>query len=177
MYFDWFVDNPYPYYFIAETMSNLANGSNIVQHQVRVDLYDYDLLDPPGNYTDLAEQMFYQYDPRCCDAYVMTVLPPEAIAATGNLASMSTAVPLDDQGGRRLLLAVRYTTNVYNLAFGIDNVRLVNCKPGYMEAYTGLKDYTGTIQMPDISDVLAYFNYTSDLPDGNATLAGEDASS
>lgn len=33
--FDWFVDNPWPYWFVGDTMSLLANNSDIVVHQVR----------------------------------------------------------------------------------------------------------------------------------------------
>ena len=128
LYFDWFVDNPWPYWFVAQTMSLNANGTDIVMHQARVDLYDYDKLKPPGNFSDLARQLFDEYSAEAGDAYAGPVLPPEVVAATPNLASMSTEVPLAQYKGRRLLVAFRLSTNVNFAAFGFDNVMLVRCE-------------------------------------------------
>ncbi len=127
LYFDWFVDNPWPYWFVMQTMSINANHSDIVVHQARVDLYDYDKLTPPGNFTQLASMLFDIYDSQAGDAYLGPVLEPEAIASTPNLASMATEVPLADYYGKRVLLAFRYSTNVNYIGWGIDNVMIVDC--------------------------------------------------
>jgi hypothetical protein len=127
LYFDWFVDNPWPYWFVGQTMSINANNSDIVVHQARVDLYDYDKLVPPGNFTDLASQVFDQYDATAGPAYLGPVLPAEVIAATPNLVSMSTEAPLGPYVGKRVLVAFRYSTTVNYIAWGIDNVMVVEC--------------------------------------------------
>ena len=129
LYFDWFVDNPWPYWFVGQTMSINANHSDIVVHQARVDLYDYDKLTPPGNFTQLAQLLFDQYDYQAGDAYLGPILPAEAIAATPNLASMATEVPMKPYVGKRVLIAFRYSTNVNYIGWGIDNIMLVDCVP------------------------------------------------
>ncbi|GBF88737.1 hypothetical protein Rsub_01638 [Raphidocelis subcapitata] len=128
LYFDWFVDNPWPYWFVAQTMSINANNSDIVVHQARVDLYDYDKLTPPGNFTQLAQLLFDQADYKAGDAYLGPILPAEIVAATPNLASMATEVPLKQFVGKRVLVAFRYSTNVNYIGWGIDNVMLVDCQ-------------------------------------------------
>jgi hypothetical protein len=132
LYFDWFVDNPWPYWFVGQSMSLLANNSDVVVHQARADLYDYDKLSPPGNFTDLASQLFDRFDSAAGAAYLGPVLAPEVTAAAVNLRSMATAAPLARYKGKRLLLALRVSTNVYYLGVGIDNVALVECKPGVL---------------------------------------------
>jgi len=128
LYFDWFIDNPWPYWFVMQTMSINANKSDIVTHQARVDLYDYDKLTPAGNFTNLAQMLFDQYDAAAGDAYLGPILPPEVIASTPNLASMATEVPLGQYLNKRVLIAFRYSTNVNYLGWGIDNVMIVDCK-------------------------------------------------
>jgi hypothetical protein len=130
LYFDWFVDNPWPYWFVGQTMSINANNTEIVQHQARVDLYDYDALTPPGNFTQLAADLFDIYSSTAGDAYLGPVLAPEMIATTPNLASMATEVPLAPFKGKRVLVAFRYSTNVNYLGWGVDNVMIVDCKHG-----------------------------------------------
>lgn len=66
-------------------------------------------------------------------AYVAPVVFPEVVASTPNLASMATVAPLGDYVGRRLLVAFRYSSNVYHLGWGIDNVQLVDCPPGMFD--------------------------------------------
>lgn len=132
IYFDWFVDNAWPYWFVGQSMSLLANGSDVISHAARVDLYDYDKLSPPGNFSHLSELLFDRWDSEAGAAHVGSVLTPEVIAASPNLASMSTEAPLARYVGRRLLLALRYTTNVYYLGWGVDNVMLVDCKGGVL---------------------------------------------
>jgi hypothetical protein len=128
LYFDWFVDNPWPYWFVAQTMSINANNSNIIMHQARVDLYDYDKLEPAGNFTHLAALLFDEYSAEAGGAFLASVLLPDVIAQTPNLASMATMAPLGDHLGKRVLVAFRYSTVVYYLAFGIDNVMMIDCK-------------------------------------------------
>ncbi|GBF92695.1 hypothetical protein Rsub_05064 [Raphidocelis subcapitata] len=151
LYFDWFVDNPWPYWFVAQSMSLLANGSETITHQARVDLYDFDKLVPPGNFSHLAALLFDGLDSQAGGAgnasstakaaangtangtaagggaYLGPVLLPDVVAATPNLASMATVAQLGDHVGKRVLVAFRYSTNVYYLGFGIDNVMVVEC--------------------------------------------------
>ncbi|KAI8468628.1 MAG: hypothetical protein J3K34DRAFT_426446 [Monoraphidium minutum] len=127
LYFDWFVDNPWPYYFVVDTMSLLTNNSEVVNHQVRMDLYDYDKLRPPGNYSDLAAQLFDQHSATAGPAYLGPILTPDIVAQTANLASMATEAPLAQYVGKRVLLALRLSTNTYYMSFGLDNVQVVDC--------------------------------------------------
>lgn len=122
------MDNPWPYWFVGQTMSILANNTNIVVHQARVDLYDYDKLKPPGNFTDLATQLFDEFDATAGDAYLGPVLLPEVIAQSANLASMATEAPLAPYVGKRVLIAFRFSTNVFYMAWGVDNVQIVDCQ-------------------------------------------------
>jgi hypothetical protein len=149
LYFDWFVDNPWPYWFVAQSMSLLANGSDTITHQARVDLYDFDRLVPPGNFTHLAALLFDGLDSQAggggaagnasapagaasgTGAYLGPVLLPDVVAATPNLASMATVAQLGDHVGKRVLVAFRFSTNVYYLGFGIDNVMVVDCAEGW----------------------------------------------
>ena len=108
-------------------MSLLANNSDVVNHQVRVDLYDYDKLSPPGNYSDLARMVFDKESASAGAAYLGPILTPDAVAATPNLASMATEAPLDAYVGKRVLFVFRYSTNTYHLAFGMDNVQIIDC--------------------------------------------------
>ena len=130
LYFDWFVDNAWPYWFVSQSMSLNANGSDVIMHQARVDLYDYDKLKPPGNLSHLSEMIFDRLDSEAGAAHAGAVLVPEALAAARNLASMATVAPLGRFVGRRLLVAFRYATNVYFLGWGLDNVMVVDCGPG-----------------------------------------------
>jgi hypothetical protein len=127
LYFDWFVDNPWPYWFVAQSMSINANHSDVIMHQARVDLYDFDKLVPPGNYTHLAELLFDELSATAGAAYLGPVLLPDVIAQTLNLASMATQAPLAEHVGKRVLVAFRHSTVVYYLAFGVDNVMVVDC--------------------------------------------------
>jgi hypothetical protein len=95
--------------------------------QARVDVYDYDKLTPPGNYTQLASNLFDMYSSTAGPAYLGPILAPEIIAATPNLASMATEVPLAPYVGKRIIVAFRYSTNVNYLGWGIDNVMIVHC--------------------------------------------------
>jgi hypothetical protein len=116
-------------------MSVNANGTNIIIHQARVDLYDFDRLSPPGNFSHLAALLFDDYDAQVGGgAYLGPVLLPEVVASTPNLESMATMAPLGDYLGKRLLVAFRYTTNVHYLGWGVDNVMVVTCEDGVLEA-------------------------------------------
>jgi hypothetical protein len=45
------MDNAFDYWLVSDTMSNHANNSNVTLHAARVDLFDFDKLEPPGNIT------------------------------------------------------------------------------------------------------------------------------
>lgn len=176
LYFDWFVDNPWPYWFVAQSMSLLANGSDTIVHAARVDLYDWDKLSPPGNLTQLSAALFDRWDAEAGAAHLGQVLSPEVVARAPVLASMATQAPLARYVGKRVVPAFRrararahggwvagtvarsegglisgthpnysiphcppparrYSTNVYHLGWGIDNVMTVTCKPGVLDEY------------------------------------------
>ena len=135
LYFDWFVDNAWSYWFVSQSMSLNANGSDVVMQQARVDLYDYDKLVPPGNFSHLAAMLYDPYDAAAGAASLSPVVPPEVAASTPNLASMATEAPLGDYVGRRLLVAFRFSTNVYYLGFGVDNVQVVECPGGVLDPW------------------------------------------
>jgi hypothetical protein len=52
------MDNAFDYWLVPDTMSIHANASNVTLHAARVDLYDYDKLEPAGNITQLAQYLF-----------------------------------------------------------------------------------------------------------------------
>lgn len=115
-------------------MSLNANGSDVIMHQARADLYDYDLLSPPGNMTHLAAMLYDPSDAAGGAAYLAPLVLPDVVASTPNLASMATHAPLGGYLGRRLLAAFRYSSNVFNIGWGIDNVQIVECPAGMFGA-------------------------------------------
>jgi hypothetical protein len=138
LYFDFYVDNPYPFWFIPDSMSRFGappeDGTNYTIHSARIDLYDADLLVPPGNFSHLAQLLFDPYEANYGgegnkSAWVAAVLAPEDIASLPNLAAMGFNVPLGEYIGRNLLFVFRYATNVYPLSIGIDNVSIISCLP------------------------------------------------
>jgi hypothetical protein len=139
LYFDFYVDNPYPFWFIPNSMSRFGvppeDGTNYTIHSARIDLYDADQLTPPGNFTELAQYLFDPYEANYGGgdvgkkAHVATVLAAEDIASLPNLAAMGFNVPLGQWIGRNLLFVFRYASNVFPLSIGIDNVSIVSCLP------------------------------------------------
>lgn len=127
LYFDWYMDNGFDYWLVPDTMSIHANSSNVTLHAARVDLYDYDKLDPPGNITDLAQQLFNPVNATAGPAYLGTALTVDDIIKFPNLQSVGSYVPLAPYVGKKILLAFRYSTTVYYLSWGIDNVSIVQC--------------------------------------------------
>lgn len=126
LYFDWYMDNAFDYWLVPDTMSINANNSNVTLHAARVDLYDYDLLSPPGNLTELST---YLFDPSNATAgpWLGPALTPEDIVQFGNLQSVGSYVPLSPYVGKKVLVVFRYSTTVYYLTWGIDNVSVVEC--------------------------------------------------
>jgi len=127
LYFDWYMDNGFDYWLVPETMSIHANNSNVTLHAARVDLYDYDKLTPPGNLTELATYLFDQWNATAGPAYLGPALTVEDIIQFGNLQSVGSYVPLAPYMGKRVLVVFRYSTTVYYLTWGIDNVSVVTC--------------------------------------------------
>lgn len=108
LYFDWFVDNPWPYWFVAQSMSLAANGSDTIVHAARADLYDWDMLSPPGNMSHLSAMLFDKWDAEAGAAYLGQLLIPDVVAKAPNLASMSTHAPLARYAGKRVVVAFRW---------------------------------------------------------------------
>lgn len=127
LYFDWYMDNGFDYWLVPDTMSINANASNVTLHAARVDLYDYDKLVPPGNITDLAQQLFDHYNATAGPAYLGTALTVDDIINFPNLQSVGSYVPLGPYVGKKVMIAFRYSTTVYYLSWGIDNVSVVEC--------------------------------------------------
>jgi hypothetical protein len=121
------MDNGFEYWLVPETMSINANNSNVTLHAARVDFYDYDKLSPPGNVTDLAEQLFDGFNATAGPAYLGTALTVDDIIMFPNLQSIASYIPLAPYMGKRLMIAFRYSTTVYYLSWGIDNVSIIEC--------------------------------------------------
>lgn len=122
-----YMDNGFEYWLVPETMSINANNSNVTLHAARVDFYDYDKLSPPGNVTDLAEQLFDGFNATAGPAYLGTALTVDDIIMFPNLQSIASYIPLAPYMGKRLMIAFRYSTTVYYLSWGIDNVSIIEC--------------------------------------------------
>jgi len=127
LYFDWFMDNAFDYWLVPDTMSIHANNSNVTLHAARVDLFDFDKLEPPGNITQLAQYLFDPMNATAGPAYLGPALTVPDIIAFGNLQSVGSYVPLAPYLGKRVLVVFRYSTTVYYMTWGLDNVSVVTC--------------------------------------------------
>jgi hypothetical protein len=149
LYFDWFVDNPYPFFYQPDTMSILANSSNVTILAARVDLYDYNRLNPPGNISHLTELLFDDYEldyggPR--KAFVGSLLNTADFASVPNLMAIGSAFPLKEYVGRSLLWVFRYSTTVSPIAIGIDNLSVIDCLDDFEEVDTSTMGGTATVE-------------------------------
>jgi hypothetical protein len=127
LYFDWYMDNAFDYWLVPDTMSIHANNSNVTLHAARVDMFDFDKLEPPGNITQLAQYLFDPMNATAGPAYLGPALTVPDIIAFGNLQSVGSYVPLAPYIGKRVLVVFRYSTTVYYMTWGLDNVSVVTC--------------------------------------------------
>ena len=149
LYFDWYVDNPYPFFYQPDTMSILANSSNITILAGRVDLYDYNRLVPPGNISHLTELLFDELEldyggPK--KAFVANLLSTTDFASVPNLMAIGSGFPLKEFVGRSLLWVFRYSTTVSPIAFGIDNLSVVDCLDDFEEVDTSSMGGTSIVE-------------------------------